>query len=215
MFKKEYAAVKAFRAWTYLQLAINYGYVPFVTEPILSINDADISKYPKKDIQGICEYFLDVDGLKMMANPQDYPYPNYETIKNGNMDSRLYFMPINIILGDLSLWAGRYLDAAKYYYDYISTRNGKNSIYYTSLNRDEWADKDYSDIKRDNRWQNYFDKSQENLSNNGELLMMIPMEVLILLLVFLQKHSEILTYCLFHCKNKQLFEHVCLNLYEG
>ncbi|MBR6605344.1 MAG: RagB/SusD family nutrient uptake outer membrane protein, partial [Prevotella sp.] len=32
IFMKEYAAVKAFRAWTYLQLALNYGSVPFVTE---------------------------------------------------------------------------------------------------------------------------------------------------------------------------------------
>jgi len=174
LFKKEYAAVKAFRAWTYLQLAINYGNVPFVTEPILTINDAEISKYPKKDIQAICEYFLDEDGLKMMANPQDYPYPNYETIKDGNKDSRLYFMPMNIILGDLSLWAGRYLDAAKYYYDYISTRNGKNSIYSTSLNREAWVDKNYSAIMRDKRWQDYFSKSQEGLSGDGELIMMIP-----------------------------------------
>ena len=172
LFKKEYAAVKAFRAWTYLQLVINYGSVPFVTEPILTINDADISKYPKKDIQAICEYFLDEDGLKNMANPQDYPYPNYETIKNGNKDSRLYFMPMNVILGDLSLWAGRYLDAAKYYYDYISTRNGKNSIYPTSLRREAWADKDWSSFL--STWRTNFDKSQEVVSNDAELIMMIP-----------------------------------------
>ena len=36
VFMKEYAAVKAFRAWTYLQLVINYGHVPFITEPILT-----------------------------------------------------------------------------------------------------------------------------------------------------------------------------------
>ena len=35
VFEREYAAVKAFRAWTYLQLVLNYGSVPFVTEPIL------------------------------------------------------------------------------------------------------------------------------------------------------------------------------------
>ena len=36
IFMKEYAAVKAIRAWTYLQLAINYGSIPFYTEPMLS-----------------------------------------------------------------------------------------------------------------------------------------------------------------------------------
>ena len=36
VFMKEYAAVKAIRAWTYLQLVLNYGQIPFVTEPLLS-----------------------------------------------------------------------------------------------------------------------------------------------------------------------------------
>ena len=41
IFMKEYAAVKAIRAWTYLQLVLNYGSVPFVTEPILSKLEAE------------------------------------------------------------------------------------------------------------------------------------------------------------------------------
>ena len=41
LFIKEYAAAKAYRAWTYLQLAINYGKVPFVTEPITTKDQAD------------------------------------------------------------------------------------------------------------------------------------------------------------------------------
>ena len=41
VFLKEYAVVKAYRAWTYLQLALNYGKVPLVTEPILTQEQAD------------------------------------------------------------------------------------------------------------------------------------------------------------------------------
>jgi hypothetical protein len=38
---KEYAAVKAIRAWVYMQLALIYESVPFITEPILSLEDAE------------------------------------------------------------------------------------------------------------------------------------------------------------------------------
>ena len=54
IFLKEYAAVKAFRAWTYLQLALNYGSVPFVTEPVLTKEDAD-REHPRADIKTICD----------------------------------------------------------------------------------------------------------------------------------------------------------------
>ena len=36
VFESEYAVVKAFRAWTYLQLALIYGEVPLVTAPLLT-----------------------------------------------------------------------------------------------------------------------------------------------------------------------------------
>lgn len=143
VFKKEYAAVKAIRAWTYLQLAINYGKVPFVTTPILTKEQAE-QTYPVKDIQGICDYFLDEDGLQAMV---DQEYPNYGDIKS--LPSPLFFMPMRLILGDLSLWGGRYLDAAKYYYGYIDHRNGTNSSYAfnsdlgTFWSSDNWMSFDY------------------------------------------------------------------------
>ena len=40
IFTSEYAAVKAFRAWTYLQLALAYGEVPLVTDPVMTEQDA-------------------------------------------------------------------------------------------------------------------------------------------------------------------------------
>jgi hypothetical protein len=33
----EYAAVASFRAWTYLQLARQYGAVPYITDPVTTI----------------------------------------------------------------------------------------------------------------------------------------------------------------------------------
>ena len=116
IFEKEFAAVKGIRAWTYLQLALVYGRVPFVIEPITSaqIDEAD---YPMADLAYICRYFI--DDLTPYIHTD---MPGYGTI--GNVDSRFLYFPINILLGELNLWAGNYREAALSYYRYISTRNG-------------------------------------------------------------------------------------------
>ena len=57
IFMKEYAAVKAIRAWTYLQLVLNYGRVPFVTTPILTKQESE-AEYPSYDLQAVCQYLI-------------------------------------------------------------------------------------------------------------------------------------------------------------
>ena len=135
IFMKEYAAVKAIRAWTYLQLVLNYGSVPFVTEPILTKEQSE-AVYPRYDIQAVCEYFI--NDLQPLTDKYSRDYPGYRDIRN--TDSRFFWFPLYIVLGDLHLWAGsaggsvsHYRDAALSYYNYINDRNGMNSAYPTSV----------------------------------------------------------------------------------
>lgn len=121
LFKKEYAAVKAYRAWTYLQLALNYGKVPFVTTPITTEEQAN-AKYETKDLQGICQYFI--NDLSPLV---DVERPGLGVI--GSVDSRLLYFPISWLLGDLNLWAGNYKQAALDYYHFIATANGANTYF--------------------------------------------------------------------------------------
>ena len=52
IFEREYAVVKTYRAWAYLQLAMAYGRVPLVTEPMMTENLArEAMNQPYKDIQ--------------------------------------------------------------------------------------------------------------------------------------------------------------------
>lgn len=165
IFMREYAAVKAFRAWTYLQLVINYGRVPFVTEPILSKEEAD-RDHATKDIREVCDYLI-----ADIAPYADIETPNYGDIRN--TDSKLFYFPIYILLGDLNLWAGHYKEAAMAYYKYLSTRNGAETAYPTSINCVRW-------YNIGSNWQTTFDSwsynvfSTETLSQNGELITMIP-----------------------------------------
>ncbi|MDY3271593.1 MAG: RagB/SusD family nutrient uptake outer membrane protein [Prevotella sp.] len=165
IFMREYAAVKAFRAWTYLQLVINYGRVPFVTEPILSKEEAD-RDHATKDIREVCDYLI-----ADIAPYADIETPNYGEIRN--TDSKLFYFPIYILLGDLNLWAGHYKEAAVAYYKYLSTRNGAESAYPTSINCSRWYNVGSNWQMTNDSWSaNMF--MSESMSQNGELITMIP-----------------------------------------
>ena len=162
LFMREYAAVKAIRAWTYLQLVLNYKEVPFVTEPILSKQDAE-KDYPKYNLQAICEYFI--NDLAPLTERWGNEFPRYGTIR-GN-DSRLFYFPLNIVLGDLNLWLASetgskdtYREAAYRYYKYINERNGDNSAYPTGVNYYAWESGTSS-------WNSIYGRSSGSLSSEG------------------------------------------------
>lgn len=161
IFKKEYAAVKAYRAWTYLQLVINYGKVPFVTEPILSKADAE-KTYPKKDIKGICDYFI-----QDIAPYADVDLPTYGSIRGA--DSHLFFMPVYVVLGDLNLWAGNYKDAAWSYYKYIDFRTLN-----TGMNKGYWDQNEFSYRYPNDSYSDLF--YDETYNSNSDIVSIIPMD---------------------------------------
>ena len=169
VFLRELAAVKAVRAWTYLQLALNYGSVPFYTEPLLTKEESE-REYPRVDVKYICDYFI-----KDLAPYTEQSLPGYGTIKS--LDSRFFFFPINVLLGELYLWRGNgpsdYKNAAICYYNYIATRNGTNSTYPTGTSFIQW-NTNYSN------WMNSYTDLRYGWQNNseswsaGELITMIP-----------------------------------------
>jgi len=166
IFQKEYAVVKAYRAWTYLQLALNYGSVPFVTEPILSKEQAD-KTYERLDIQGICNYFInDLKGLETIE------HPGYGTIRN--TDTRFFYFPIYLLLGDMNLWTGNYREAAVNYYRYLSTRNGTNVPYALSTSSISWYAGDTHWTMSRNEWSQFFGQTSETYARDEELITMIP-----------------------------------------
>ena len=160
VFESEYAVVKAFRAWTYFQLAQIYGQVPLVTEPLLTEEAARQAMTANiSDMNAICNYFI--DDLKPYV---DTKLPTYGNINNQN--SQKFFIPVRALLGDLCLWSGRYQEAAQFYHDYLALRTnpirtGLSSAYWANL-----ASKEYSGIT----W------SLSYGYNNDECLCYIPME---------------------------------------
>jgi len=123
--RHETAAVKAYRAWAYLQLARNYGKVPFFTEPLTTISQIDDNRFPEYGIDEIAAALC--PDLEQSAG---ISVPNYGTsISCGStnfgvaksMDTRKCFIPVGVILGDLYLETGQYEKAIQSYVTYLTT----------------------------------------------------------------------------------------------
>ncbi|MBQ9357188.1 MAG: RagB/SusD family nutrient uptake outer membrane protein [Prevotella sp.] len=167
IFEKEYAAVKAYRAWAYFQMALIYGRVPFVTEPLLEM-DVDESRYPLYNLQQVCQYFI-----SDLAPYSTTELPGYGTI--GTVESRLTYFPINVLLGELNLWAGNYREAALCYYRYISSRNGSNTSWPLSTLSINWTRDDGKYERYSDSWtQPVFGPTAERFTVDGELITMTP-----------------------------------------
>ena len=187
VFMREYAAVKGIRAWTYLQLVLNYGKVPFVDKPILT-KDASEATYPTYDLMAVCDYFI--NDLQQLADNDSYVNETFdvtrETPMYGEMlgiDSRFFYFPLNILLGDLYLWRATetgnksdYKEAARRYYTYISRRNGNNSAYYTGIYQKCWTPGSTSYLGYvDSYSPNLFSSNREKgYGANSELITLIP-----------------------------------------
>ena len=130
LFQYEYAAVKAFRAWTYLQLAQIYGAVHLVLTPVMTELEAQKAmEQERKGIMEICQYFIN----------DLTPYAEVELPRFGDingMESQRFFIPMRALLGDLCLWAGQYQEAARWYHNYLTERKGPIQLNYT--NRISW-----------------------------------------------------------------------------
>lgn len=122
----EYVAMKAYRAWAYLQLARTYGKVPFFTEPLTSISQVNNASYPELDINGIVER-LAPDLAQYAGTPvptsgvSGASIGTYNFGGTKNLTAKYCYIPVDVILGDLYLEAGRYEEAAKSFTNYLVT----------------------------------------------------------------------------------------------
>ena len=125
----EYAAVKAIRAWAYLQLGRNYERVPFFTEPLTQISQIDGGNYPELDLKGLVSQLApDLEQYTGFTPPSyGLSYNGFRTIGSPNWASETKsfspmrcFIPVDVILGELYLEAGQFEQAARHYIIYLT-----------------------------------------------------------------------------------------------
>jgi tetratricopeptide (TPR) repeat protein len=124
---KVYAAAKAIRAWTYMQLALNYKSVIYYSDPLLSLEDAE-KTYPVLEFNQLADSLIkDIEPYKDIAKP------SFGSLYSARLSDS--FFPIRFLLGDLYLWTGRYEQAATEYRDlmfnnrYTIVANGFQSTF--------------------------------------------------------------------------------------
>lgn len=107
-FNRVYSEVGAIRSYVYLQLAIHFGNIPFVTEPIVDYKDlADNSKFPKRSLPEV------IDSL--VAFVESLPSMNQYVDESMSDFSQFIYINKLFLLGDLYLWNDQFLEAASTY----------------------------------------------------------------------------------------------------
>ena len=155
----EYVAVKSVRAWTYLQLAINYNNVPYFTEPILTHSAAEeVLNKPMLTRDEILGKLI--AEILPYENPAAYPMPAWDkdgkVLKFGygdngtEVETKRLFVPIRMLLGELYLWRGDYKNAARFFYAQIAG---------TGTNETERKYNDYGKMA------SYSNKGGKNMNN--------------------------------------------------
>ncbi len=120
----EYAAIKAFRAWAYLQLVRNYKSVPFFTQPLTTISQINETRFDTKDISGVVaalapdlEQYVDMSVPTSGITNQAIGSTNFGTAKQ--LTASKQYVPVALVLGDLYLEDGQYAKAAAAYARYL------------------------------------------------------------------------------------------------
>lgn len=105
--QRQYAAVQSIRAWTYLQLALNFKYVKYYDHPILTVQDA-YKPFEVLDLHALAGRLIPI-----LEPLQEVPFPQLGFINSYN--TMFSMIPVKLVLGDLYLWTGEYEKAATAY----------------------------------------------------------------------------------------------------
>lgn len=113
-YDERYADIGCIRSWVYLQLGIQFGSVPYITEPIENLDDVkNITKYPRIPLKQLIEKLVTfTEGL----NYKDiYDSQSSLLITVDGYSLMKFFINKECLMGDLQLWKGNYLAAASHY----------------------------------------------------------------------------------------------------
>ena len=126
---REYAQVEAIRAWTYMQLVVNYGEVPFYLEPMKSTEQilAFDSKDPANRVNALNLWEkLEAKLQRAYQIEEQWGYPQYFKygFKTTVCHSTKAMFPTSVVLADLYLMGNQYEKAAAYYYEFLDGKYG-------------------------------------------------------------------------------------------
>ncbi|MBP6181731.1 RagB/SusD family nutrient uptake outer membrane protein [Flavobacterium sp.] len=119
-YDQRYADIGAIRSWVYLQLGIQFGSVPYITEPIETLEDVkNITKYPRIPFDQLLDKLVAFTTGLTYTSP--YGAGNTLVINIDGYNTAKFFINKECLLGDLQLWKGNYNEAAMHYKTVMET----------------------------------------------------------------------------------------------
>lgn len=119
-YEQRYADVGCLRSWVYLQLGIHFGSVPYITEPIATLEDVkNVSKYPRIPFSELVDKL--VTFTEALTYKELYDTQSSLVITVDGYYTRKLFINKECFMGDLQLWKGDYFAAASHYKKVMET----------------------------------------------------------------------------------------------
>lgn len=128
-FLERYSDLMALRCYVYLQLGAQYGAVPYITEPIVSVEDAQKEHEALSLDQLIPALIADMTSTTITGKPVSLDeYTESPLIQHtlDGYDLKYFFINKHFLLGDLYLWNNQYEEAAMQYKIVMNEDNDVN-----------------------------------------------------------------------------------------
>jgi len=180
-FNQRYSDIGALRSWLYLQVGIQYGTIPYVTEPIVNVNDlSDATKYPRISLPQLINTLVPfVESL-----PSLMPYPSGSTLLTtvDTYNTAKMFIDKNCLLGDLYLWQGSWRKAATAYRQAVLVGGipyGGNALVLSGTASEqtyEYYMLGYTGNINGGNWSNIFGQPYGERYSNYEIMWNIPFD---------------------------------------
>ncbi|WP_440133509.1 RagB/SusD family nutrient uptake outer membrane protein [Chitinophaga sancti] len=169
-----YSAVGAIRSWLYLQLGIHYGEIPYITDPLETIDAIkDASRFPRISFDELLDKLVTfTEGL-----PYKYPFPAGTSllITTDGYSTEKFFINIKCLLGELYLWKGNYTQAALNYRVMMNYAD----VLYPAMNSEQWYEVyriGYTANLSGALWSNIFSQPYGERYSNYEIIWNLPFD---------------------------------------
>ncbi|TCD05637.1 RagB/SusD family nutrient uptake outer membrane protein [Pedobacter frigidisoli] len=193
-YNKHYSDIGALRSWIYLQLGIQYGNVPYITEPVENVEDIkNLSAFPRIPLDQLLTKLIDFTEKLPYKEVYAYPAGNPLVVTIDGNNTQKLFICKPFVLADLYLWNNNYTKAAENYQKVMDSENNNTNInvsfnaykvgfYAGGATYDPYSDnavrygraQDESSLLTESGWRNIFTLPNSSTTYNTEWLWGIP-----------------------------------------
>ncbi|MBK6935967.1 MAG: RagB/SusD family nutrient uptake outer membrane protein [Chitinophagaceae bacterium] len=187
-YNQRYSDIGALRSFLYLQLGIHFGEIPYVTSSLRNVDEVkNTANYPRLKFDVLLDSLISFTAA--LPYKDLYPSGSNLNLTVDGYQTQKFYINKKIMLADLYLWKGDYLQAATWYrqvMEYASTAFGFGEDFF-SYYRLGWAGGhnhyvsysragDASTLLYNDGWRIMFEQPYGSASLNREWIWVLPFD---------------------------------------